>query len=122
MFEENKENKQQLKEATSTAESLQSELSEANKAKNLRRQKMDEYDLANKRFQETVIKKTNQIKDRSEVEKLIKPFQNMRIEINIQRAEAIQLIQVVDGKQFEKLQKKFTRSLDSRQSLGLERL
>ena len=66
---------------------------------------MDEYDLANKRFQESLTKKTNQIKDQSEIEKLIKQLQIMRVEVDIQRAEAIQLIQAVDGKQYEKLEK-----------------
>ena len=69
------------------------------------KQKLDEYHLANKRFQESLTKKTNQIKDQSEIEKLIKQLQIMRVEVDIQRAEAIQLIQAVDGKQYEKLEK-----------------
>ena len=105
LFEENKEVKQQLEEATSKAESLQSELLEANKTNILLKQKSDEYDLANKRFQESLTKKTTQIKDQSEIAKLMKQLQNMRVEIDIQRAEAIQLIQAVDGKQYEKLEK-----------------
>ena len=105
LFEENKEVKQQLEEATSKAESLQSELLEANKKYILLKQKLDEYDLTNKRFQESLTKKTTQIKDQSEIEKLIKQLQIMRVEIDIQRAEAIQLIQAVDGKQYEKLEK-----------------
>ena len=105
LFKENKEVTQQLEEATSKAESLQSELLEANKINILLREKFDENDLANKRFQESLTKKTNQIKDRSEVEKNIKQLQVMRVEINLQRAEAIQLIQAVDGKQYEKLEK-----------------
>ena len=121
LFKENKEVKQQLEEATSKAESLQSKLLEANKINILLKQKLDEYDLAKKRFQESLTKKTNQIEDQPEVEKLIKQLQVMRTEIDIQRAEAIQLIQAVDGKQYEKLEK-FTRPLNSRQSVGLERL
>ena len=105
LFEENKEVKQQLEEATSKAESLQSELLQANETNILLKQKLDEYDLANKRFQESLIKETTQITDQSEIEKLIKQLQIMRAEINIQRAEAIQLIQAVDGKQYEKLEK-----------------
>ena len=105
LFEENKEVKQQLEEATSKAESLQSELLEANKTNILLKQKLDEYDLANKRFQESLTKKTNQIKDQFEIEKLIKQLQIMRIEVDIQRAEAIQLIHTVDGNQYEKLEK-----------------
>ena len=101
LFEENKEVKQQLEEATSKAESLQSELLEANKTNILLKQKLDEYDLANKRFHESLTKKTNQIKDQSEIENL----QIMRVEVDIQRAEAIQLIQAVDGTQYGKLEK-----------------
>ena len=59
LFEENKEVKQQLEEATSKAESLQSELLEANRTNILLKQKLDEYDLANKRFQESLTKKNN---------------------------------------------------------------
>ena len=99
LFEENKEVKQQLKEATSKAEPLQSELSEANETNILLKQKLDEYDLANKRYQEYFTEKTAQTKDQSEIEKLIKQLQIVRVEIVIQRAEAIQLIQAVDGKQ-----------------------
>ena len=65
---------------------------------------MDEYDLANKRFQESLTKKTNQIKDQSQADKLIKQVQVMRVETDIQRAEAIELIQAADGKQYEKLE------------------
>ena len=51
LFEENREVKQQLVEVTSKAESLQPELLEANKTNILLNQKMDDYDLANKRFE-----------------------------------------------------------------------
>ena len=105
LFEENKEVKQQLEEATSKAESLQSELLEANKTNILLKQKLDEYDFAKKRFHESLTKKTNQIKDQSEIENLIKQLQIMRVEVDIQRAEAIQLIQAVDGTQYGKLEK-----------------
>ena len=105
MFEENKEVNQQLEQATSKAESVQSEPLEANKIKILPKQKLLEYDLANKRFQKSLTKKTNQIRDQSEIEKFIKLLQLMRDEIDIQGAEAIQLIQAVDGKQYEKLEK-----------------
>ena len=105
LFEENKEVKQQLKEATSKAESLRSELLEANKTNFLLKQKLDEYDLANKRFQESLTNKTTQIEDQSEIEKLIEQLQIMRVEIDIQRAEAIHFIQAVDGKQYGKLEK-----------------
>ena len=98
LFEENKEVKRQLEEATCKAESLQSKLLEAIKTNILLKQKLDEYDLANKRFQESLTKKTTQIKDQSEIEKLIKQPQTMRVEFDIQRAEAIQLIQAMDGK------------------------
>ena len=105
LFEENKEVKQQPEEATSKEESLQAELLEANKTNILLKQKLDEYDLANKRFHESLTKKTNQIKDQSEIDKLVKQLQVMRVEIDIQRAEAIQLIQAVDGQQYEKLER-----------------
>ena len=104
LFEENKEVKQQLEEVTSKAESLQSELLEANKTNIPLKKKLDDYDLANKRFQESLNKKANQIKDQSEIDKLVKQLQVMRVEIDIQRAEAIQLIQAVDGQQYGKLE------------------
>ena len=104
LFEENKEVKQQLEEVTSKAESLQSELLESNKINILLKKKLDEYDLANKRFQESLNKKAAQIKEQTEIEKLVKQLQVMRVEIDIQRAEAIQLIQAVDGQQYEKLE------------------
>ena len=56
LFEENKEVKQQLEEVTSKAESLQSELLESNKTNILLKKKLDEYDLASKRFQESLKK------------------------------------------------------------------
>ena len=105
LFEENKEIKQQLEEVTSKAESLQSDLLESNKTNILLKKKLDEYDLANKRFQESLNKKAAQIKEQTEIEKLVKQLQVMRVEIDIQRAEAIQLIQAVDGQQYEKLEK-----------------
>ena len=104
LFEENKEVKQQLDEATSKTESLQSELLESNKTNILLKKKLDEYDLAHKRFQESLNKKAAQIKEQTEVEKLVKQLQVMRVEIDIQRAEALQLIQAVDGQQYEKLE------------------
>ena len=55
LFEENKEVKQQL-EVTAKAESLQCELLESNKTNILLKKKLDEYDLANKRFQESLKK------------------------------------------------------------------
>ena len=105
LFEENKEVKQQLEGVTSKAESLQSELLESNKTKILLKKKLDEYDLANKRFQESLNKKAGQIKEQTEIEKLVKQLQVVRVEINIQRAEAIQLIQAIDGQHYEKLEK-----------------
>ena len=105
LFEENKEVKQQLDEATSKAESLQSELLESNKINILLKKNLDEYDLANKLFQESLNKKVAQIKKQTEVENLVKQLQVMRVEIDIQRAEAIQLIQAVDGQQYEKLER-----------------
>ena len=105
LFEENKELKQQLEEVTSKAESLQSELLESSKTNILLKKKLEEYDLANKRLQESLNKKAAQIKGESEIEKLIKQLQILRVEIDIQRAEAIQLIQSLDGNQYEKLEK-----------------
>ena len=66
-------------------------------------QKLDEYDLANKRFQESLKKKAAQIKEQTEIEKLVKQLQVMRVEIDIQRAEAIQAN--VDGQHYEKLER-----------------
>ena len=92
LFEENKEVKQQLEEVTSKAESPQSELLESNRTNILLKTKLDEYHLANKRFQESLNKKAVQIKEQNEIEKLVKQLQVMRVEIDIQRAQAIQLI------------------------------
>ena len=105
LFEENKEKKQQLEEVTSKRESLQSELLESNKTNRLLKKKLDEYDPAKKRFQEYSNEKTAQIKEQTDIEKLVKQLQVMRVEIDIQRAEAVQLIQAVDGQQYEKLER-----------------
>ena len=96
LFEENKEVKQQLGEVTSRGESLQSKLLESNKTNILLKKKLDEYGLAYKRFQESLNKKAAQMKEQTEIEKLVKQLQVMKVEIDIQRAEAIQLIQAVD--------------------------
>ena len=89
----------------SKAESLQSELLESNKTNILLKKKLDEYEQANKRFLESLNKKAAQIKEQTEIEKLVEQLQVMRVEIDIQRAEAIQLIETVDGQQYEKLEK-----------------
>ena len=105
LFKENKEVKQQLDEATSKAESLQSELLESNKTNILLKRTLDEYGLAKKHFQESLNKKAAQIKEQTELEKLVKQLQVLRVEIDIQKAEAIQLIQAVHGQQYEKLER-----------------
>ena len=105
LFEENKEVKQPVDEATSKAESLQSELLESNKSNFLLKKKLDEYDLVNKRFQESLNKKAAQIKEQTEIEKLVQQLKVMRVGIDIQRAEGIQLIQAIDGQQYEKSEK-----------------
>ena len=69
------------------------------------KKKLDEYDLANKRFQESLNKKAAQIKEQTEKEKLVKQLQVRRVQIDIQRAEVIQLIQAADGQQYEKLER-----------------
>ena len=66
---------------------------------------MDECDLANKLFQESLNKKAAQTKEQTEIEKLVKQLQVMRVEIDIQRTEAIQPVQAVDGQQYEKLER-----------------
>ena len=68
------------------------------------KQQPEEYDIANKRFDERLNQKTNQVK-KSESGKLVKHLQVMRVEIDIQRAETIQLIQAVGRKHYEKLEK-----------------
>ena len=78
-LEENEEIKQRLDEATSKAEPLQSELLESNKTNILLKQKLDEYDLANKLFQESLNKKAAKIKKQTEIEKLDKQLQVMRV-------------------------------------------
>ena len=57
------------------AESVQSELLESNNTIILLKQKLDENDLANKRFQESFNKKATQIKEQTEIEKLVKQLQ-----------------------------------------------
>ena len=69
------------------------------------KKKLDEYHLANKRSQESLNKKAAQIQEQTGIEKLVKQLQVMRVEIDIQRAEAIQLIQVVDGQQSKNLER-----------------
>ena len=49
------------------------------------------YDLAKKWFQESLNKKAAQINEHTEQEKLVKQLQVMRVEIDIRRAEAMQL-------------------------------
>ena len=120
LVEENKEVKQHLDEATSKAESLQSELLQSNKTSILLKQKLDENDLAKKRFQESLNKKASQIEKQTEIEKLVKQLQVMRVEIDIQRAEAIQLIQAVDGKQYEKLGKRLHTLLTYAENWDIE--
>ena len=51
------------------------------------------------------IKKLTRSKNRPKSEKLAKQLQVMRVEIDIQRVEAMQLIQAVDGQENEKLEK-----------------
>ena len=105
LFDENKELKNQIEEATSKAQSLQSQLLESNKTNILLKEKLDAFDVANKRFKEILDKKDTILKDQTEVDKLVKQLQIMTVEIDIQHAEAIQLIQAVDGKQYDKLEK-----------------
>ena len=78
---------------------------ESNKTNILLKQKPDEFDPANKRFQESLNKKTAQIKEQTEIEKLIKQLQVMTVEIDVPRAEATQLIQAPDGQQYKKLER-----------------
>ena len=63
LFEGSKEVKQQIDEATSKAESLQSGMLESNRSNLLFKQKLDEYDLANKWIQKSLNKKAAQIKE-----------------------------------------------------------
>ena len=83
---------------------------ESNKSNILLKKKLDEYDLANKRFQESLNKKAAQIRNQTEIERLVKQLQVMRVEIDFQRAEAIQLIQVVDGQQLRNSKKVYMPS------------
>ena len=105
MFDENKELKTPNDEATSKAVSLQTGLLGSNKTNILLKEKLDASNIANKRFKEILDKKDTRLKDQTEIEKLVKQSQVMRRETDIQRAEAIQLIQAVDEKQYEKLEK-----------------
>ena len=105
IFEEIREVKKQFDEATSRAESHQSELPASNRTNIVLKQKFDEYDRAYKRFQESLNKNSTQMKKQTEIEKLLKQLQVMRVETDIRRAEAMQLIQTVDGKRQEELEK-----------------
>ena len=95
LFDVNRELKKQIEE-TSKAESLQKELLESNEMKILLKGKLDAFDVVNKQFQEILDRKDTRIKDQNDTDKLVKQLQVMRVEIDIQRAEAIQLIQEVD--------------------------
>ena len=88
-----------MDEATSKAESLQYELLESKKTNIFLKQKLDEKGFANKRSQGSLNKKATQIKEQTEIEKLVKQFQVLTVEIGIQRTEAKQPIQAHDGKQ-----------------------
>ena len=100
LVRKDKQVKQQLEEETSKVELPQSELIKANKTNVLLKKKMDDHYLANQTFQESLAKKTSEIKDHAEVERRVKHLQVLRVEIDIQRAEAIQLFQVADDKQY----------------------
>ena len=67
-------------------------------------QKLDEFDLVNKRLHESLNKKATQMREETKIQKLVKQLEVMRVKIDIRSAEAIQLIQAVDGKQYEKLE------------------
>ena len=69
------------------------------------KQKLDEYDLAKNKIPRISNQKDKSDQRQSEDQKLIKQLQVIRVEIDIRRAEAIQIIQARDGKQYEKLQK-----------------
>ena len=71
LFDENKELKNQIEEATSKAESLQSQLLESNKTNILLEEKLDAFDVANKQFKEIPNKKDTRLKDQANIDKLI---------------------------------------------------
>ena len=89
LFDENKELKNQIEEATSKAESLQNQLLESNKTNILLNEKLDAFDVANKQFKEILDKKDTRLKDQANIDKLTKQLQIMRVEIDIQRAEDV---------------------------------
>ena len=96
LFHKNKAIKQH-DEATTKAESLQTEQLEANKTNILLKQKLDEYDIAIERFQESMNESySNKRPERNRKANQTTP--SVRVVIDIQRAEAIQSIQAVDGK------------------------
>ena len=97
--------KQQLDEASTEAESLQSELLESRKTIILLKQNLEDSDLAKKRFHESSNKKTNQMKEQQKIDELVKQLHTMGVQFAIQPAVAIQLNQIVDGKQYEELVK-----------------
>ena len=105
LFAEKKEVKEQLDEATTNSVSLQSELLESIKTNNLFKQKLDKDDIDNEYFQESLKIKTEEKREQSEIKKLEKQLQVMGVDIGFQRAEAIQLIQFFDGKQYGKFEK-----------------
>ena len=105
LFEENTNIRQQLPEATYRAASLQSEILESNKMNFLPKQKLDDYDLSNRRFNDFSAEKTNQIKDQTEIKPLVKQVQVMREGVVIQRVAAIQLFKADDSQQYMRLEK-----------------
>ena len=84
------------------------------------KQKSDEYDLVNGRFQESLNNKAAQITEQTEIEKLVKQLHLKRVEIDIQTAEAIQLIQTVNGKHYEELGKSLHAFLSYTDNLDIE--
>ena len=58
---------------------------------------LDAFDVANKRFKEILDKKDVKIIDQTEIDEQFKQVKIMGVEIDIQRAEANELVQAVVG-------------------------
>ena len=98
LFEENKEVKQELSAVATKPDSLQSDLIESKKTNLHLKQELEEYEMAKQKFHEPMKKKTNQMEKQSKIGKLVKWLQVINVENDIQRAEAIHLIEAVNGK------------------------
>ena len=90
LFEEKKKITKHSDEASNKAKSLQSQLHETINSKILP-EKLDVIEFAKKHLEKSLNKKSNQLKEHSKIDKLVKQLKVIRVETDNQRAESIQL-------------------------------